>query len=116
MIEPQRLDAVGKTLAGINQFMQLLNNRHLNGIGLAITTGIFIAGAEEVGIKNRGDAVFAQQNERIGQRFEPRFDGSLQRLQGLSVMVGHQRNGMKRVAFNQRAAKNLAHIVVAPLT
>jgi C4-dicarboxylate transporter len=54
MIEPQRLYAVSKTLTGVDQFVQLLDNRHLNGVGLAVAAGIFIAGAEEVGIKDRG--------------------------------------------------------------
>jgi hypothetical protein len=42
MIEPQRLHAMGKTLTGVDQFMQLFDNGHLNGVGLSVAAGIFI--------------------------------------------------------------------------
>lgn len=39
-----------------------------------------------------------------------------QRLQRLGVMVGDQRHGVKRIGFYQRAAEDLAHVVITSLT
>ena len=60
MIEPQRLYAVGETLTRIDEFVKLLDNRHLDGVCLAISAGIFITCAEQVGVKYRGNTVFTQ--------------------------------------------------------
>ena len=34
----------------------------------------------------------------------------------MSVVIGHQRNGMERIRFNKGTGENLAQIVVSPLT
>ena len=106
---------MGKALTGVDQFMQLFDNGHLNGVGLSIAAGIFIGCAEKIGIKDRRHTIFTQQDQRIGQRLEPGFNRRLEGLQRLRIVVCHQRHGVKRVCFHQRAAEYLAHVIIAPL-
>ncbi len=115
MIEKQRLHAVGKTLPGEDKLVELFNHRHIDVIRLAIPAGVVIAGAKKIRVEHARHAVFTQQDERVGQRFEPGFNRGFQRLQGLGVVVGNQRHGMERIGFHQRTGENLAHIVVASL-
>ena len=49
MIEKQRLHAVGKTLPGEDQLVELFNHRHIDVIRLAISAGVVIAGAKRSG-------------------------------------------------------------------
>ncbi len=49
MIEKQRLHAVGKTLPGEDQLVELFNHRHIDVIRLAIPAGVVIAGAKRSG-------------------------------------------------------------------
>ncbi|MNP36665.1 hypothetical protein D3C76_1300700 [compost metagenome] len=59
--------------------------------------------------------MFAQQDQSIGQRFEPGFDRSFQRLQRLGVVVGDQRDRMGRIGSGQGVGENLRHIEPVPL-
>ena len=115
MVEKERLHAVGKTLPGEDQLVELFNHRHIDVIRLAIPAGVVIAGAKKIRVEYARHAVFTQQDERVGQRFEPGFNRGFQRLQGLGIVVGYQGHGMERIGFHQRTGENLAHIVVASL-
>ncbi|VFS30734.1 Uncharacterised protein [Enterobacter cancerogenus] len=92
---------MGKTLAGEDQLVKLFNDRHLNVIRLAVTAGVVVGRTEQIGIEHARNAVLAQQNKRIRQRFEPGFYWRFQCLQRLGVVVSHQGDGVERVRFNQ---------------
>ncbi|MNY59013.1 hypothetical protein D3C86_1954140 [compost metagenome] len=62
MIKIERLHPMGKTLTGEDQLVQLFDNRHFNRVRFAVTAGVFIVCAKEIGIKHAGHTVFAQQD------------------------------------------------------
>ncbi len=82
---------------------------------VAVIAGVYIRRTEKIGIKDAGHTFFAQQNDRIGQRLEPGFNGRFQRLQRLRVVVVDKRDGVIWNSGKQRAIKDSAHVEIAAL-
>ncbi|MNC39569.1 hypothetical protein D3C75_882360 [compost metagenome] len=109
------LFAVSKALTRLDQLLQFGNHRHVNLVLLAVIALIAITGTVQIRVKQARNALFAQQDQGVGQRFEPGFDRRFERLQRLSVMVCHQSYRMGRVDGDQRIGKQLRHIVTIAL-
>ena len=112
MIQPILLLAVGVIAAGGHQPFEdpvVACQPHL--MHLTVVAPIAVVGALEVWQEQAGVTLTPQQDEGIGQRLEPSLDQRLKRLQGLGVVVLHQRHGQVRQVAHQRSIQQATQVV-----
>ena len=115
IVENIRLGTVGKAAACLDKLRKAFDSRHDDLMVVAVIAGVYIRRTEKIGIKDARHTFFAQQNDRIGQRLEPGFNGRFQRLQRLRVVVVDKRDGVIWNSGKQRTIEDSAHVEIAAL-
>src|SRR5277367_820367 len=74
--------------------------------------GMLALHAVQVAIEELRVAFLAQQNERVRERLEEAFDGRLDSLAGLRVVVHDQRHSVVRFSLDERLVKDGSQVAV----